>query len=347
MGRINIRSPHFVTVTDTDLTSAKLSIKVYDGQQIVDRPIGTEGTYDIVSTAYNEEVVFEISELIKDFIDVTFNGTYTSQMVWVDYQVTKYISGVPDIQPIDLNKAFDGYGYFEDGANPQLATNGIFQSNLSGIYAPKAGVVTIAIDQTLVSTVKFMYGVTVLETNTIIETNESDDSIRYFSYDTAEPEDYIDKIRISIQGYDIDIPINWIEECKHTPHKITFVNKFGVLQDLWFFKRSNLSLSTKKEEYKSNILSGNSYSVSSHQQRILNKQGQEKLVLNSGFVDEQYNEVFRQLMLSEKVWIKYNSQTLPINISSSSFNYKTSLNDKMINYTINVDFAYDKINSIR
>ncbi len=344
MGRINIRSPYFVTVTATNLTSAKLELYVYTGTQ------GVRGSidYTLNSTAYDDKVTFEISELVRDYLDITFDGSYDSQMVWVDYQITEYHLGIAQTpNTIVLKDAFDGYGYFEDGANPQLATNGIFQSNLSGIYAPKGGVVTIAIDQTLVSTVKFMYGVTVLETNTIIETNESDDSIRYFSYDTAEPEDYIDKIRISIQGYDIDIPINYVEECKHTPHKITFVNKFGVLQDLWFFKRSNLSLSTKKEEYKSNILSGNSYSVSSHQQRILNKQGQEKLVLNSGFVDEQYNEVFRQLMLSEKVWIKYNSQTLPINISSSSFNYKTSLNDKMINYTINVDFAFDKINSVR
>ncbi len=344
MGRINIRSPHIVKVTDVDLTSAKLKLYVYTGTQ----GVRGDAKYTIESTAYNGEVTFDISELARDYLDITFDGSYDSQMVWVDYQITEYHLGIAQTpNTIVLKDAFDGYGYFEDGANPQLATNGIFQSNLSGIYVPKGGVVTIAIDQTLVSTVKFMYGVTVLETNTIIETNESDDSIRYFSYDTAEPEDYIDKIRISIQGYDIDIPINYVEECKHTPHKITFVNKFGVLQDLWFFKRSNLSLSTKKEEYKSNILSGNSYSVSSHQQRILNKQGQEKLVLNSGFVDEQYNEVFRQLMLSEKVWIKYNSQTLPINISSSSFNYKTSLNDKMINYTINVDFAFDKINSVR
>ena len=37
-----------------------------------------------------------------------------------------------------------------------------------------------------------------------------------------------------------------IEECKYNPYKVTFVNKFGALQDLWFFKRSNLSLSTNK-----------------------------------------------------------------------------------------------------
>jgi hypothetical protein len=57
--------------------------------------------------------------------------------------------------------------------------------------------------------------------------------------------------------------------------------------------------------------------------------------------------VFRQLLLSDKVWIEINSQTLPVNIASSSLQFKTQLNDKLINYTIDVDYAFDKINNIR
>ena len=58
------------------------------------------------------------------------------------------------------------------------------------------------------------------------------------------------------------------------------------------------------------------------------------------------NEVFRQLLLSERVWIDYNG-TLPVNVGTSSLKFKQSLNDKLINYTISFDFAYDKINNIR
>ena len=110
---------------------------------------------------------------------------------------------------------------------------------------------------------------------------------------------------------------------------------------------TNTTLTTSKENYKSNILVNGSYDISKHQNRILNKQGKEKLTLNSGFYDEQYNEVFTQLMLSEKVWINIANQTLPIEITSSSFAYKTSLNDKLINYTIEIEYAFNKINNIR
>ena len=45
------------------------------------------------------------------------------------------------------------------------------------------------------------------------------------------------------------------------PYKLSFINKFGALQDVWFFKRSNKQLSTKKEGFKRNTLTANSYAI--------------------------------------------------------------------------------------
>ena len=53
------------------------------------------------------------------------------------------------------------------------------------------------------------------------------------------------------------------------------------------------------------------------------------------------------MQLSEDCWIEIKNQTLPINVSSSSLAFKTQLNDKLINYTIDIEFAYDTINNIR
>ena len=336
MAKINIRSPYFVNVSVANLTSAKLELYVYTGTQ------GVRGSidYTLNSTAYNDEVTFEISELVRDYLDVTFDGTYTSQMVWVDYQVTRYVGTTPTVLSMQLLDGFDGYGYFEDGVNPQLSGD-LLQSNTIQ-YILKDEILKVPVNVNDIVDVKFYNGITLSGTVLCADTTSSSSLIKYTS-DVAN----IDRVVVNNGTTTTEIDVEIIEECKHTPYKLTFVNKFGVLQDLWFFKRSNLSLSTKKETYKSNILNSGSYSINDHQTKVLNKQGAEKLVLNSGFVDEEYNEVFRQLMLSEKVWIDYETQTLPINISSSSLNYKTNLNDKMINYTINVDFAFDKINSVR
>ncbi len=114
-----------------------------------------------------------------------------------------------------------------------------------------------------------------------------------------------------------------------------------------FFKRSNETLTTKKEEFKRNIIVNGAYDRSRHQQKILTKNGTEKLTLNTGFYPEEYNDVFKEMQLSEDCWIEIENKTLPISVSSSSLNYKTHLNDKLINYTIDINFAFDTINNIR
>ena len=338
MAKINVRSPYYIPITAVNLTSCLLELYIYTGEQTTDR--GTV-KYTLNTTAYDEEVTFEISELVRDYLDTTFNGTYTSHTVWVDYQTTTYVNDVLDtVSAFIPLVGYEGYGYFEDGANPDLDNDGKLQSN-EIIISASGEEVTVAADQSIMKAIKWYVGGGIVHTDTITETSESDDNIRYLSYTGADIVEY------DWQGATLQIPITYVEECKHTPYKLTFVNRFGALQDLWFFKRTNLALETSKNDYKGNILNSGTYSTSEHQNKILNKQGKEKLILNSGFVPEEYNEVFRQLMLSEKVWIEVSGDTLPVNVSSAGLPFKDSLNDKLINYTINVDYAFDKINSVR
>ena len=44
---------------------------------------------------------------------------------------------------------------------------------------------------------------------------------------------------------------------------------------------------------------------------------------------------------------KIDGLVLPIDINTESLTYKTSVNDKLINYTLTFDFAYDTINNVR
>jgi hypothetical protein len=367
MSKINLRSPYHIYITDTNLTSAKLELYIYTGTQTSSRG---SVIYTLNSTAYNDKITFEISELVRDYLDITFDGNYTSQMIWVDYQITRYISEVAQTPEtiVQLN-AFDGYGYFEDGANPQNESDILISNNL--IYKLDNTLLHLPIEANENKTVYFYENDVELHSKDITASTNSTSRIVYVANEIINENDYInrvqadggtfegstcltefidslflnlvDKIIVGNSTYTIEN----VEECFHTPYKLTFVNKFGVLQDLWFFKRANKTLNVNSETYKSNIINNGTYSISEHQNKILNKQGNEKLSLNSGFVNEQYNEVFKQLMLSEKVWIDIENQTIPIEISSTSLSYKNRLNDKLINYTIELNFAFETINNIR
>jgi len=372
MTKINTRSPYFIYYTDTNLTSAKLDLYIYTGEQTTDRG---SIIYTLDNLAISDAVTFEISELVKDYIEHNFDGTYATEVVWVDYQITPYISEVAQTpEAIVALVAFDGYGYFEDGAQNQskdLNDSKLLQSNRI-IYKLSDTSTRIAVDANSTYDVGFYSDGELVKSQSI---SLDDSSISRIVYIQDYFQNGIDNFEqrvindggifesslclekafreyeltgvdtISIDGEICKIIT--IEECKYKPYKLTFVNKFGALQDLYFFKKSELSITTNKKEYNSNIVSQGDYSISSHRNKILNKNGNESLKLSSGFYSEEYNEIFRQFLLSENVWIEIDNKTLPINIKSSSLTFKTSLNDKLIEYSIEVDYAFDKINNIR
>tara|TARA_R110000744_G_scaffold59113_1_gene123177 strand:- start:189 stop:401 length:213 start_codon:yes stop_codon:yes gene_type:complete len=70
------------------------------------------------------------------------------------------------------------------------------------------------------------------------------------------------------------------------------------------------------------------------------------MILNSGFYSEDCNVTFEELIDSTDTWIEKDGVILPINIKTSSFNKKTAINDNAINYTINIEYAFNKINNI-
>ena len=374
MSKINARSPYYINLTATNLTQVDMELYVYTGTQITSPTATRPNLFQLTSFAINENVTFEIGEIVRDYILQTFNGDYESLNVWVDYRTNSYILGVEQgFTSYTQLRGFDGYGYYESGANPQN-DSGLLQTNTKVVKLDDAPA-TIPVDTSKTTQVTYELNGEQIYTKAVTSSTESDEQIEYVTNGINGADEYEDRViqdggtfenSICLQEFigdftlfDFDtiyvdttdgvikLTVDNIEECKYQPYKATFVNKFGALQDLWFFKRSNETLKTKKEDFKRNIIVNGTYDTSRHQQKILTKNGTEKLTLNTGFYPEEYNEVFKQMQLSEDCWLEVQNKTLPINVSSSSLNYKTHLNDKLINYTIEVDFAFDTINNIR
>lgn len=372
MSKINVRSPYFINISTSTLVSATLKLRIYDG----DLSTSISGfQYQLTSTAINNSVTFEISELVRDYIENNFDGDYTNSAnsyKWLRYELA-YSENTGGGGFNGDAAIFDGYGYFSEGANPQNAQT-VLQSNKT-IYKYSDEPLRLPVHITTSTEFTFLQDGSTIYNTTLSTSTNSSNIIRYVSSETTGIQSWQDRVEddggtvesldcvnnflgdVDLYGVDtiyvndgntVEVyKVENIEECKYNPYKVTFVNKFGALQDLWFFKRSNLSLQTKEESYRANIVTDGTYSINSRQKTVFNKTGVEKLQLNTGFYPESYNEVFRQLTLSEEVWINYGGDTLPITVMSSSLNYKTRVNDKLINYTIDVEFANNKINNIR
>ena len=150
------------------------------------------------------------------------------------------------------------------------------------------------------------------------------------------------------------IEVRTIEEKKHNPYRLSFKNRFGVWENLWFFKKSTEVLKVESSSFRANQFyqrnagfeAGVDNLVRSNQE--YNKNGRTELTLNSGFVDEALNESFKQLLLSEEV-VLYNFKEgthKAVTVANTDLKFKTSTNDKLINYEITVKSANNIIDDI-
>lgn len=387
---INTRSPFYIKVSDSSLATATLQLYIYEGAKNTGSPNAADLKYTITKSELeaNNYVVFEISELIRDYIDVKYDGEYDSYCVWANAVITaKNSSGSsissPTVTPSNYTNQFvavEGYGYFEEGVNPEPSRT-LLQSNKI-IYRPSDYNVNIPIFAEDTTSVTYFYNNTEIRTDTISDNDNTNQKIQYiYSYVNSDTDTYqervlndggtleesvcldrflrnvetspVDKIIINSSGSPEIVKIRTLDCSIYDPIKVTFVNKYGALQDLWFDKKSMNSINVQSNDYKASVMDFSStptYDTTAHQNRVLDLVGKESITMNTGYIDEEYNEVFRQLMLSEQVWMTRLTDTeeiLPLRPKTQSLQFKTRTNDKLVNYTVEFDFAFDKINTIR
>jgi len=387
--KINVRSPYYLKVTPAanTITSVQMQLYIYTGTKLTP-PTSNELRYTLSKTPIgsNNYIVFEIAELVRDYLDIEFDGEYDSQVVWVrpDFTITT-TGGTENPTEIDYI-AFDGYGYFEDGINPELSRT-YLQSN-NKIFRLDDQNVRVPVFTEDTDSVTYRYKGETKRTQPISNSTNTDAQIKYVTVSGSDNTDTY-KERVLADGGTLEdnslldaflesVDIGLVDELyinsdsgtevlkivtepctKYEPYKVTFVNKFGALQDIWFSLKSTESLNTTGETYKANVVDFSTLTYATYKPQVAqyNKLGKESITLNTNYLSEDYNEVIKQLMMSEQVWLtrldnpapdSNNTETvLAVIPKTQSVTYKTSLNDRLVQYTIDFDYAFDKINTVR
>jgi len=135
------------------------------------------------------------------------------------------------------------------------------------------------------------------------------------------------------------------DDCSDTITTLQFLNKWGVWDFLHFTGKKDTGLKITNETYKYNKLDAKlQYDLEFGQYHKSFTKGTGTVVLNSGWLDDVKNEKMEQLLLSEFVF-DYTTRK-PYIITDKEIKYKTARYDKLIQYSITLDEAYDKINSM-
>ena len=330
MANLFLRSPRtFQGIGTSGWNSAKLTLQV-----------NNVTIYTLIKNRITDSAVdFEIAELVKDYLNLTYNGSINASLQSLEFsiQISVFngLNGTGALNQTPTGFTFlgiDAYGYFEEGANP-TTTRGYMQSN-NVIYNLKNNAIRLPLDVNNVTRwdayedgVQFEGATIANNTNLVFE---------YVSVSQNA-----DEIRVTTTSDVKTINVIAIEECRYEPHKISFVNRWGAIQDLYFFKKSIDKINTSKESFKS------AYSVYSHSNKDFNIKSNKSITLNSGYVSEDYNAPMQELLQSELVWMEVGGVVTPMNVTDSSLVFKTSANDKLVDYKLELKYAYDAINNMR
>ncbi len=150
----------------------------------------------------------------------------------------------------------------------------------------------------------------------------------------------------------VTINVNCPDGRGYEPIRLAWLNQFGVWDYFTFNKKSTRSISTKGSTY--NQLAGtwneSTYRADSYKggKKSFRVNATEKIKMNTDFVSAEYNTMFEELINSPEVYILDGFQTdnsvallntyvTPVRLTTSSFTRKTVANDKLIQYSIEVE----------
>lgn len=354
MANIFTRSPYIIRIAESGQNGSKVELFISNTTTFTGTPQYTLSK--LIPASNNIETLYDISSYIQEYIShnaCSTSGdaqvvTPTSQYANVRVKRYKLVGSTYSATATDAQvdyKAFNGYGYYEDNVNFDLGDYG-----LNGVpnhyYLPTEYAGKIRINVGANFTVRYTNLSTGTPTTLVLgaTANVFDiPRVRTANVNNGNIVEILNASSVPQAAYTF-LPI---EECKYTPVIIDFVNRYGAWQREFFFKASNDNFSVENTEYNlmqtfTTVSNVTTYNALEGQRETFNTNGKKSIKVNTGWVYEDWKEVLKQIMLSERILIN----DKPAKINSKSTELFKSINTKQINYTLDFEFTYDVINSV-
>lgn len=346
--------PFVSTNTGLTCTSYTVTIYVYDGLKADIVASGTlldTITKDNPTGSTGNDTTVDIARLISDYIEFAPQTAGTTSVIdgnnqwWVRTSVTYITTDPADAtteQEIETNLYGLGYSYGNEDESVITVNDIMLDGTDFDISSTGIAVIPIKLDEaglktgSIVSNPDSNINVVISEA----ATTTSSELVKYAWIDASEAGTDT-TITFTYDGNVVNYYLQ--TELKYTPYDIVFQNKAGAEQTVTFFKERKDSLSVTKSSYENDR---GQPSAGFHQFTDFNLQGRESFTLSSGFVYEDLNNTYIQLLLSERVWIYESGKLVPVNVSKKDIKLKTQLNNKLINYVFDFEYSYNKVNNI-
>jgi hypothetical protein len=356
------RSPHIIEISESGQEGSKVEL-------FLGSDIGTSNpTYTLsklIPATNKIETYYNISPYIREYFNFTHwqNATGlsydidTSTDFEVEYELQKYklVGGTyTPVGSLIQDSFVDGFGYYEDGYNPSAPTvlldEGTYFYNYDSTIPTSQNNGTwgsIDIQINVGDVVRY----TDLVTGSSFDFTATTAGTKSFSRIYLTYAANGNKVEWLAGGTLIKWTAYFKPQCepKYQPVVVDFVNRYGSWSRIFFQKAKTRTIEVKKNEYKLNPDSLPFTPEDTRQKAQFNINGTETIKLNTGWVNDNYGEYLQQMFLSEYVTIcdfENNEDYAAVKVKPSSLKKQVGINDGMMNYTLEFEFAYDMINTV-
>jgi hypothetical protein len=295
----------------------------------------------------------DVHKLVQQFLSDNFliDGTYKPNIInGACYFAVKvqafWDGGSSGIITSPVTMATNGYSYTPEGLNNSY-TNAVY-TDKNEIYIPET-----------TTSYYLWYNASVITGITIGGTTKTPNAVTG-SDNTIQGIDLVQLLTESGVSGDTtvtfvraagNIVFNIYRDCVNKYGQVTahFLNKYGVYDSLVFNGVSKKNLAIQKETYSKPVYTGSNlrnawdYGVGINASYNVNAVTQ--MTLNTNWISEAYVQVIEQMFFSNNILVK-DTTIKSARVIDSAFSEKKRTNDKLIDYTIQIEFNQPMINKI-
>jgi hypothetical protein len=356
MEAIFIRSPYFIEIDEASQVESKVELFIWNNGS-TEPPTPTYTLSKKATSTTQTKNIYNISNYVKEFIDIinpTFVSTSSEEQNnnWCYVKVNRYkATTIGSYTLLDERTyvAFNGYTNYLDGYNNSTDVGEVILTSLQQNKKYKYYNTLSYYINFFVLASSDNYDVILKDLNgsneeTILNVIPSQDYLFKIPITNTDNTDFDNgNIFQILKNDDVIFTTTFIPECenKYTPLLCSFINRMGGWDFITFFKARTENWDVKSKEY-SLMPNDIDYNIYKGQSKAFNYEAKQSIKINTGWVDEYYNELIKDLMTSETILL----DNKPVKLKTMTTDLKTSLQDKMINYQIEFEYNYNQINNV-
>ncbi len=349
MANIFARSPYIISVNETGQEGSKIEIFLWNGTGSA--PSTAQYTLSkLIPASNNTLTTYDVSPYIREYLSFTTRQDPTAITAlntnqWCNVRIKRYkldAGAYTLLSTIDYY-AFDGYTYYESGSNVDLGNFLLEEKTYYYNAGAYSGQINLFLEYNIYDGGEYIvYSKPDLSASTTLTASSQGWRCVPRVHPSYTATGNIVKVYNVFDSLIATYTFLPICEPKYTPVTIDFINQYGAWQREFFFKASKNTLSIESTDFNVMQSSITSYDVLQGQKKSFNTNARETISVNSGYVNEDFSSNIKQLLMSERILV----DNKPAICKTKSLELMKNINNHMINYNLEFEFAYNTINAV-